>query len=277
MAALLTLSACKRKDKDNSTTTATLTNADDNGGYASDAAKLDQNGNDAVSIADAAATTNSTGLRTTSGYPTITPGVSGFVTILTIDIGPTDIHCADGRDRRGQIIVSYAGHYKDSGSTHTITTSHNYVDDYKVALNKTVTNMGTNSLGQVWYNVTVNDSIVLDTVGTDSVIYWTGNRTRTWDAGYGTATRTDDAYLIGGTTTLHRANGNVFTYAISATDPLKVAWACRYIEAGTVTVSSTSFVGGSRTLNYTYGPTSGGCDNQAELTIGSHTYHITLH
>jgi len=274
MAALLTLSACKRKDKDNSTTSSTLTSADDNGGYASDAAKLDQNGNDVVSIADASATTNSTGLRTSSGYPTITRTFASPDTIITVDFGPTPLACLDGRTRQGKIIVSYAGHYKDSGSVHNITTSNYYVDSNQVKVNKTVTNMGTNSSGQVWYSVTVNDTIILVN---DSMIYWNGTRTRTWDAGYGTATRTDDAYLIGGTTTLHRANGNVFTYAISATDPLKVAWACRYIEAGTVTVSSTSFVGGSRTLNFTYGPSGGGCDNQAELIIGSHTYHIILH
>jgi hypothetical protein len=271
MASILTLTACKKKSDNNTTT---LTNADDNGGYASDAAKLDQNSNDAMSISDAAATTGSSNLRTTSGYPLVTRVFATPDTVITIDFGPINHICLDGKNRRGQIIVTYSGRYKDSGSTHAITTSNYYVDDNKVIFHKTVTNVGAIGSGPVSYNVTVNDSIIL---GTDSVIYWTGNRTRTWSEGYGTTTWTDDVYLIGGVTTLHRANGKVFTFTISVSDPLKVALGCRYIEAGTVTISSTSFTGGDRTLNYTYGPTSGGCDNEAAVTIGAHTYHITLH
>jgi len=271
-ASMLTLAACNRKTTTNNTTTPALTSADDNGGYASDAAKLEQNSNDAMSTSDLAVSTNGAGLRTTSGYPTIIRTTSGTDTIVTIDFGPTDHLCLDLRNRRGKLIVTYSGHYKDSASTHTITTNNYYVDDYQVIFHKTVTNMGTNSHGQVWYNVTVNDSIIL---ATDSIISWTGARTRTWYAGYSTPDRSDDVYLIGGTTTLTRANGHVFTYAISSTDPLKVALACKWIEAGTVTVSSSTFTGGSRTLDYGYG--TGGCDDQAQLTIGTHTYVITLH
>ncbi len=271
-ATTLTLAACKRSDNNNSTTTPALTNADDNGGYASDAAKLEQDGNDVISISDAAATTGTTNLRTTSGYPTVTRTTSGGDTIITIDFGPTPHICLDLRTREGQIIVSFSGPYKDSGTVRTITSNNYYIAGLEMMVHKTVTNEGTNSSGQVWYNVSVNDSIVL---GTDSVIYWTGTRTRTWDAGYSTPDRSDDVYLIGGTTVLHRADGNVFTFNISTSDPLKVAIACKWIEAGTVTISSTSFTGGDRTLNYTYG--GGGCDDMAQVTIGTHTYDITLH
>lgn len=275
-ASVLTFSACKR-DKDTSTTP---TGSDDNGGYATDAAKLDQNSNDIISITDAAGTTGGANLRTTAttigSCATVTIDSVSIPHVLTIDFGTTDCLCLDGRMRRGKIIVSYTGHYKDSGSTHTITTNNYYVSDLLVKVHKTVTNMGPNTSGQVWYNVTVNDSIVL---GTDSIISWTGTRTRTWQAGYSTPDRTDDVYLIGGTTTLTRANGHVFVHTISSTDPLKIALACTWIEAGTVTISSTTFTGGDRVLNYTYAPsgmTPGGCDNKAQLTIGSHTYVITM-
>lgn len=279
-ASVLTFTACKR-GKDS--TSSTLSSADDNGGYASDAAKLDQNGNDIISISDAAGTTGGANLRTTAttigGCATVTNDTSVTPHVLTIDFGTTDCTCLDLRTRRGKIIVTYTGHYKDSGSTHTITTDNYYVSDVKVIAHKSVTNMGTNSDGNVWYNVTVNDSIIL---GTDSVISWTGNRTRTWYAGYSTPDRSDDVYLIGGTTTLTRANGHVFVHTISPSDPLKVALACRWIEAGTVTISgsSSSFVGGDRILNYTYSPSGmppGDCDDKAEVTIGSHTYVITMH
>jgi hypothetical protein len=273
-ASIITLTACKRKD----TTTANNlpSSADDNGGYASDAAKLDQSSNDVISISDAAGITGGTNLRTTATTIGACATVTNDTTVtphkLTIDFGPTDCTCLDLKRRRGKIIVTYAGHYKDSGSKHTITLSNYFVNDIQITGSKTVTNMGANGLGQVWYNVTVSDSIIL---GTDSIISWTGNRTRTWLAGYSTADRSDDVYAIGGTTVLTRANGHVFTHAISSTDPLKIALACSWIESGTVTISSTSFVGGDRVLNYGYG--GGGCDDLAELTIAGHTYHITLH
>jgi hypothetical protein len=266
-AAMLSFAACKRGDNANPA----LTSSDDNGGYASDAAKLEQYGNDAMTTADLAVTTNSTNLRTTTTYPTITRTTSGTDTVVTIDFGPTDHLCADLRNRRGQIIVTYSGHYKDSLSTHTITTNGYYVNDFQTIFHKTVTNMGTNTSGQVWYTVTVNDSIVL---ATDSVISWTGNRTRTWLAGYSTSDRSDDVYAIGGTTVLTRANGHVFTCTISSSSPLTVALACTWIESGIITVSSSSFAGGSRTLDYGYG--GGGCDDKALLTIGTHTYVITM-
>jgi len=275
-ACVLTFTSCRPK-KD---TNPTLTNTDDNGGYASDAAKLDQNGNDIISISDAAATTGGSGLKTTAttigGCATVTNDTVSVPHKLTIDFGTTGCTCLDLRVRSGKIVVTYSGHYKDSGSTHTITTDNYHVDGYKVIVHKTVTNNGTNSSGQVWYSVTVNDSII---VGTDSVISWNGSRTRTWLNGYSTADRSDDVYLIGGTTTLTRANGHTFTFAISSGDPLKVALACRWIQAGTVTIT-TSGSSGSRTLNYTPAPsgmTAGGCDDRAQLTIGTHTYDITLH
>ena len=273
-ASILTFTACKKSTPATTTTTTTpaLTTSDDNGGYASDASKLEQTSNDAMSTADIAVATNASGLRTTTSYPNITRTHSGTDTTVTIDFGPTDHMCLDGRNRKGQLIVTYSGRYKDSASTHTITTSNYFVDDYQVIFHKTVTNMGTNTSGQVWYNVTVNDSIIL---AADSVISWTGSRTRTWFAGYGTTLRSDDVYLIGGTTVLTRANGHVFTHTISSTDPLKVALSCKWVEAGTVTISSSTFTGGSRTLDYGYG--TGGCDDKAQLTIGTHTYVIPLH
>jgi hypothetical protein len=268
-AGLVFFTSCKRNKTD--TSTATLTNADDNGGYASDAAKLDRNSNDAMSIADAAAATGGANLRTTAVYPLVTNDTTVVPHVLTIDFGPTDHTCLDGRVRKGMIIVTYTGHYKDSASTHTISYSGYYVDDVQLKGYKTVTNMGTNGLGQYWYSVNVHDSLVFSP---DTIVSWVGTRTRTWIAGYSTSDRSDDEYTIGGTTTLTRANGHVFTHTISTADPLHIKQSCPYIESGTVTISSTSFSGGDRTLDYGYG--GGGCDNKALLTIGTHTYVITI-
>lgn len=273
MAGLLTFTSCRR-NKD--IVDPGPTSADDAGGYASDAAKLDENSNDVISMSDAAAATGGANLRTTAttigGCATVTNDTVSTPHVLTIDFGATGCVCLDSKTRSGKIIVTYSGHYKDSASTHTITTDNYYADGHKVIVHKTVTNNGRNTSGQYWYTVTVNDSII---IASDSIISWTGSRTRTWLEGYTTATRTDDVYLIGGTTSLTRANGHTFTFAISSGDPLKVALSCRWIEDGTVTISSSSFTGGDRVLDYGYG--GGGCDNRAQVTIGTHNYYIYLH
>ncbi|MCW3121743.1 MAG: hypothetical protein JWQ38_1235 [Flavipsychrobacter sp.] len=270
-ASLLTLTACNRKDKSSSTTTTpALTNTDDNGGYASDAAKLESNNNDVISIVDIAAAGNTSTLRTTSGFPVATNDTTATPHLLTVDFGPSNHLCADGKYRKGKILVSYMGRYKDNGSMHTITYSNYYVNDVQRTGSKTVTNKGANTSGNVWYEVTVNDTLIF---APDSMISWTGNRTRTWLTGYSTATRSDDSYEIGGTTALTRANGHVFTHTI--TTPLKVEVSCNYIESGVVTVTGSSLSGGSRTIDYGFG--TGGCDDQAQVTIGTRTYTITLH
>ena len=248
------------------TTSDSLSNADDNGGYASDNSKMEQNSNDVISMADAAAANGGANLRTTSSCVSVTNDTLSTPHVLTINFGNTDCTCADGKNRKGSIIVTYTGRYKDSGSTHTITYSNYFVNDNQLSGIKTVTNMGTNGSGQVYYNVTVNDTLNLG-AGNGQIV-WAGSRTRTWLSGYTTADRTDDAYLIGGTTTLTRANGNTFTMNIST--PLQIAYGCAWIEAGVVSV--TGPLGGVRTLDYG----TGNCDSEAQLTIAGHTYNITL-
>ncbi len=266
-ATLLTLAACKRKDTTDNTAPA-LTTADDKGGYASDNAQLERTSNDVISLADVAGTTGSVNMRTTSSCATVHLDTTVTPHILTINFGTSDCLCSDLRKRRGEIIVTFSGHYKDSGSTHNITYDNYFIDDVQVTGHKSVTNEGTNSSGQVWYSVNLSDSLIL---GADSIISWTATRTRTWLDGYSTPDRSDDVYAIAGTTTLTRANGHSFTMNI--TTPLQVAQACTWMEAGVVHISSSTFAGGDRVLDYGAGT----CDDLATLTIGTHTYDITLH
>lgn len=273
----LILVACNKKSSTTNTTTTTNNNssltADDNGGYASDAAKAENTSNDVISIADAAAGgTAASNLRETStcasiSYDTLTSGMH----TITVDFGSTDCRCADGRYRRGKIIVTFYGRYKDSASSHTINLSNYYVDDIHIGGSKIVTNMGRNSSGQYYYSVHVNDSIIW---ATDSITTRTATRTRTWVSGYSTSYRFDDVYNITGADTLTRANGHVFYFSITA--PLRVQVGCPYIESGIVTISSSSFAVSPHTLDYgsdTTCPATGA----ATLTIGSHTYSIIIH
>ncbi|HXS36911.1 MAG TPA: hypothetical protein VN721_09430 [Flavipsychrobacter sp.] len=276
--AFLSLAACKKNNNSsnnsNSNDTSQL-NSDDNGGYASDYARLEGTDNDVISISDIADQigSGSTNLRLgpspLGGCATITRDVSVIPHKLVINFGPTDCTCADGKNRRGKIIVYYTKGYKDSGSIHVTTFDGYYVNDNHLKGVDSAINMGPDSTGNVYYHISANDSLDLGPgVG---VIKWTSERTRTWFEGYLTTARNDDQFIITGSATVTRASGRVFSVVIA--DPLLIALDCPWIEKGTVTITPVSPTGTVRTLDY------GdfiNCDSEAILTIGSKTYHITL-
>lgn len=260
------LFSCK-KDRTN--------NDGDDGNYAGDQARLEQTFDDVQDIAEEAAINGSiSNFKTTQG-PTILNGCATVTrdTIsvphtVTIDFGPTNCLCNDGRNRRGQILVSYNGHYRDSGSVHTITFNNYYVNDNQVTGTKTVTNMGHNASGQSYFTVNVNGAVILaNNAGTHSC---TSARTRTWIAGEGTAIRADDIFEITGTASVTRANNKSFT--INITTPLRKALNCNWIEQGVVQITPTAQSAQARTLDYG----NGNCDNQATITVGNNSHTITL-
>lgn len=261
------LTACKRNDTtDNNYVAPMEDTADVN--LASDHAMLEREDNDVQSITETALANGGANLRT--GMPKLGPCATVTHDTATrtviIDFGTTNCTGADGRDRRGQIIVHYTGRYKDSGSVHTVTYNNYYVDDNQRTGSRTVTNMGTNASGQIYYTIHVHDSLILN--NGKGVISWESQRTRTWIQGYNTFLRGDDVYEIAGSATITRANGNTGT--INITSPLQVAVGCRWIQAGIVVITPAN--GGQRTIDYGTGT----CDNKAELTVNGNTRTITL-
>jgi hypothetical protein len=261
--AMISLSAC-RKEKDGANS--------DEGGYASDQAKMEQTFNEIEDISDEAVTTGSlSNFKMTAPIALGPCATVSFDTLNTpdtviIDFGPVNCLCADGRNRRGKIIVSYTGHYRDSGSVRIVTFNNYFVNDNQVLGSKTVTNMGHNSNGNTFFNISVTGSIVFaNNQGTRS---WTSTRTRTWIAGENTQPRLDDAYEITGSGMVVRANGD--TVQISIVTPLLKAVACHWIKQGTVQISPSNKP--VRLLNYG----NGNCDNQATLTVNNVVHNITL-
>jgi hypothetical protein len=234
-------------------------------GYATDQATTEKSFNDVQTIADQASTVPA---GSNMGYKTTNTTALGCATVtkttgtITVDFGATDCLCHDGRTRRGQIIVTYTGTYADAGSKHTITFNNFYQDDNKITGTKTVTNMGNNSLGQPYFNVTIDGSVTLASGGTVSS-NWT--RLRTWTVGYNTPNDfTDDVYSISGTGSMTRANGTVVSIDIPTLTPLVVAYGCKWIESGTITYTLPG--GLSRSLNYGTTPV---CDDQATLSLAT--------
>lgn len=260
---IITTSCRKKKDKDNDTSAA------------ADNALAEITFNDVNNIADQASTgsltsylagNNSDEKSVLSTCATITHDTISSPRILTIDFGTTNCMCNDGRNRRGKVIVSYTGAYRDSASTHTITFDNYFVNDNQILGSKTVTNNGHNAAGHLVYSVQVNGQIIK--AGGGGTITWTSSRVREWIAGESTPIWSDDSYLITGSASGTSAAGNSFTANI--TSPLRKNIGCRHLVSGTIALTPA----GKATRYIDFG--SGACDNLATVTINGNVYNITL-
>ncbi len=264
--ALIFATACRDKKDD------TPAAADDTG-IGAEHARIERMYDDAQSIADGAASgASGAGYRAaaptgiTSGCASVSHDTLSSPRVLTIDFGPANCLCADGVYRRGKILVSYTGRYKDSGHLHTISFDNYFHNDNGVGGTKTVTYAGLNSAGQPYYTISVAGTVAL--AGGAGTRAWTSTRTRTYTAGWSTPVWADDVLEITGTGSITRPSGAVVAMAI--TTPLVVALDCKWIKAGMVTITPPG--GTVRTLDYG----TGACDALAYLTVAGTTYSITL-
>ncbi len=203
-----------------------------------------------------------------SSCATITNDTTVTPHILTIDFGTANCTCNDGKNRRGQIIVTYTGHYRDANSTHTITFDNYYVNDNHVEGTKTVTNNGFNTAGNITYTIHINGQV---TKANGDVITQVSTRTREWIEGYSTLVWTDDVYLLTGS-----ANGTKTTssgttnYTAVINTALKRALNCHWFESGVISITPGSHP--ARVVDFG----SGTCDDQAVVTINGTPHTITL-
>jgi len=241
---------------------------------AADLAASEQFYDDAWNISGQAVSTGSVaGLKMSgnaqilNGCATVTRDTVSVPHTATIDFGPTNCLCSDGRYRRGQIVVSWQGAFLDSGHVHTIGFNNYYVNDHQVTGTKTVTNTGNNSAGQMQIGIAVNGAIILPANGgTRSINY---NRVRTWVNGQNTPVRHDDAFEITGSGTMTRPNGS--SYSSTITSPLLRSFNCQWIRGGVIQITNTA-TNTTRTLDYG----NGSCDDQAVLTVNGTSTPITL-
>jgi len=256
-------------------TSGNLSSADDNGGYASDASRIEWANNDIISIADAAGYTyNGAYMRTTHITYDGTCALVGTDTnstphTLTIYFGNSDCVCLDNRKRRGTIIVKYNGEYTDPSQLHTITFDNYFVNDNQVFGTIQTSRVDTTITGNWYYNVWATDSMNVSQDPLNSQIEsWIGTFTRKWVSGFLTTDdRNDDVYSISGSAILTRPNSHVFNFNIST--PLQVSLNCNFIEIGVVNITGYT---GARRLDYG----SGSCDAAATIYEGVNSYPITL-
>lgn len=266
-ASALMLTGCKKDEEDNDTSTS------------SDNALAEATFNDVTNIADEAGSGSLSNYRTgpaaedglLSSCATVTFDTlnSTDQDTLHINFGATNCTCNDGRNRRGEILVYYSGHYRDSASTHTITFNNYFVNDNQVLGSKTVTNLGHNGQGHLVYAINVNGQIVLaNNAGT---ITWTSQRQREWLQGESTLIWSDDMYAITGSASGTGSDGHTFTANITSPLIRNMALGCRrHFVQGTFDLTPDSRP--VRTVDFG----TGACDDVATVTINNHTYTIHL-
>ncbi len=185
---------------------------------------------------------------------------------LTIDFGPTNCLCPDGRYRRGQIVVRFTGADLRRHSGAVVTRENYFVNDNQHTATRTFTSLGNGS-----YSVDVaNGSIIFaNNGGTHS---WTAHRDYTRTAGFGTPQVSDDVYSVTGQSAGTNRKGTSYTATI--TKPLIKRGDCyKYYVAGEVTLEN----GKGNTLVLNYDPSgTQTCDNIASVTIGKWTKMITI-
>jgi hypothetical protein len=186
---------------------------------------------------------------------------------LIIDFGTANV-LDYGELRRGKIIVTYTGKYRDYLSEITTTFDNYHVNNNLVQGERIVENEGRDSAENICFKIEVNNASINTTNGT---INWNSNRKRVWVNGSETYTINDDKYKITGSASGNGANGNSFTMDI--TDTLNVDLGCLpscIITSGTAKVSPNSY--SDRIINY--GDSI--CDCNFDVIINGITYPIVV-
>ncbi len=258
------MSGCKKNSENVNDTTS-----------ASDLEQSEALSNDVSNIADNVANTGGAGFRMATNEElfnglgqcaTVTHDTVSNPHILTIDFGPTNCLCGDGRYRRGKIIVTYTGHYFQIGTVRTMNFDNFYRNDNKLEGTRTITNNGLDANGQMNWTITGQNMKVTKSNG--KIHTWNSTRVRTLLAGANTPTWTDDVYQITGTT--NGVNGNGIAYTANITTPLHRALSCKWFDSGVVQVIPDGKP--KRILDYG----KGACDDQATVKIKNRIHQITL-
>ena len=188
---------------------------------------------------------------------------------LIIDFGTTNC-LNNGKLRKGKIIVTYTGKYRDYLSEITTTFDNYHVNNNLVQGERIVTNEGRDTVGDnIWFTIDVNNASINTTNGT---INWESHMERVWVNGSDTYLDiTDDRYKVTGNASGNGANGNSFTMNI--TDTLNVDLGCLpscVVTSGTAKISPNGYP--DRIINY--GDSI--CDCNFDVIINGITYPIVV-
>jgi hypothetical protein len=260
MAALLTLSACKKENNDNNGDTDTTVALASSG---SASQSIYDDAFDVITTEGEASNVN--GRVETCATVTLSPAdTTTFPKTMTIDFG-SGCTSANGITRKGKIIATLSGKIRKSGTTTSVSFSNYYVNNYHVEGTYSITTNSGNGNG-INYTTAVSGGKITWPDGNTWYNY-SGTHTLAQTSGIGTATFTDDVYSWTGGFTTSSSAGKSLT--VSITSPLTKSMSCKNIISG-VQAFTYNVISGS--INYGDGT----CDNQATLTVGNKTQPITL-
>jgi hypothetical protein len=181
---------------------------------------------------------------------------------VLVDFGTDDCVGDDGKVRKGQLLITYTGRYRTPGTVITVTPSNYTVNGFLLQGTKTITNMGNNTSGQPYFNISVTGTITAPNNAYS--LSYTSTRVRTWTQGYDTATIWDDVYSISGTASGTNRQGEPYTAAI--TSPLIAKVGCAWIVSGIVEIVPQGRP--TRTINFG----NGDCNAGFTVTVNSQVY-----
>jgi|ERR1051326_3678961 hypothetical protein len=262
----------KKKEEDNDT------------GSASDNAFAEASYNDMSTIGDQASTGTMSTFRNGNDEGSL---LSACATItfnnanssdndsITVDFGSTNCMCADGRYRRGKILITYTGgmQYRDSNMVVHFNPMNYYVNDNNIAGTKTVTNRG-HINGKLTWDIVVNGVITLANNG--GTITWNSTRTRVLLAGETTYNGPINWSIakIGVTGSANGTTANNESYTATITSQIIRDMSCganrRHFVQGTLDFTP----GNKPTRHIDFG--NGTCDDIAVVTIGSNSYTVHM-
>jgi hypothetical protein len=198
---------------------------------------------------------------------TVTPNDSTYPKTITIDFGDGCL-CADGKLRKGAIIIHLTGPIRRSGSVATITFRDFYLNRAHIEGTKTISNLSEN--GDVKFTVQVVGGKL--TFPTGRGYSYDGIKYVKQIEGGSTSIVRDDVYSIEGRSKTEFNGG--LTIVLNTESPLIKKVACPWISNGTLKIKIND-----RILFLDYGaPNNGDCDNKALLTWnnGNNSRLITL-
>lgn len=191
---------------------------------------------------------------------------TGPNTSVILDFGPTNCLGSDGRNRRGQLIVSFEDNPFDAGSVTMVTSNGYAVNDYEVFGSKSMIFQGLNNDGDPYFDINTTLAIV-DTNQQDSIT-WNSNQTRIWTDGFGNFNPHDNAVEVTGTASGVTSSG--VSYDITIIDPLRAEASCPYIVSGSFNLEVPPLP--DRLFDYGNGT----CDRQGTITVAGYTYTFLM-
>lgn len=229
--------------------------------------------NEVAEIADQAWNSVAYQLKSTEGgnfifspCATITVDTVSMPHVMTIDFGPENCLCHDGKYRRGQIIVTFTGRYREPGTVKTRTFNEYYVNDNHVEGQSVVSNMGFNDDGFIYFTIAVEGTITF--ANGEGTWTWMSNHTKTWIEGYETFSWLDDVYLIEGNSSSTFLDGGTVSRQIIL--PLRRELTCHHFVSGSIEITRENKP--TRLLDFGDGT----CDDIATVTINGETHIIKL-